>query len=189
MYKILFLFLITILASCEKQSYPSDDYPSNIPTYKPITGLSMWGEFIVIDGLMYVDNHETGKQTVYKHFDIGKDKSSLRWGGSTFEIEDIIQNKTTYSFYKPIGNSKYGKFVLNGDTSKHYAVFYMGENKSIIEDPVQPQMLLSGSSRPFSGQRLNDNTIVLQIQEMEGSINGENCHYWTQLTLKKLRSW
>jgi hypothetical protein len=53
------------------------------------------------------------------------------------------------------------------------------------------QQLLGGSARPFSGQLLNydEKTVVVQIQEMEGSIDGYNCRYWTQLTLKKVQEW
>jgi hypothetical protein len=84
-----------------------------------------------------------------------------------------------------------GKFMLNGDSTKFYMVNYMGPYTSIIEDPTHGQQNLGGSSRPFSGQTISksENTIAIQIQEMEGSINGYNCHYWTQLKLKKIESW
>ena len=188
------------LASCQKEYiYPSDTYPKGKPesyylwendTARKIT---LWGKFLVIDAVMYVDNHETGQKTKYNHFDATKHVSSMRWGGSMFDIETIIKDSTTYAFYKPLNYPGNGKFVLNGDTSKHYAVSYMGFNKAIVEDPVygMSQQLLGGSSRPFSGQILNyeDKTVVMQIQEVEGSINGYNCRYWTQLTLKKIEEW
>jgi len=193
MKRFLFLFLFVIgLASCQKEViYPTDELPANVPSANAFNGISMWGEFLITDGVMYVDNHETGVKTVYNHFGVGKDTSSLRWGGGQFEIETIVRNKTTYSFYKPLNFPGYGKFVLNGDTSKHYALYLIGRNSTIIEDPVNPQNLLGGSSRPFSGQTISitDSTVAIQIQEVEGSINGYNCHYWTQLTLKKIKSW
>lgn len=193
MRKLLFLFLLVIgLASCKKEViYPTDELPANVPSANAFKGISMWGEFVITDGVMYVDNHETGAKTVYHHFGPSKDTSSLRWGGGIFDIETIIRNKTTYSFYKPLNFPGYGKFVLNEDTSKHYAVYFIGTSSSIIEDPVSPQNLLGGSSRPFSGQTisLTDSTVAIQIQEVEGSINGYNCRYWTQLTLKKIKSW
>jgi hypothetical protein len=50
---------------------------------------------------------------------------------------------------------------------------------------------MGGSARPFSGQTISyeDSTVAMQIQEVEGSIDGYNCRYWTQLTLKKVKSW
>ena len=60
----------------------------------------------------------------------------MRWGGSMFDIETIIKDSTTYSFYRPSSFPGYGKFVLNGDTTKHYAVYYFNASKAIVEDPV-----------------------------------------------------
>ena len=198
------LFIVATIAlsltSCEKEYiYPSDGYPKGKPesyylwendTTKKI---SLWGKFLIIDAVMYVDNHETGQKIKYNHFGPNKDTSSLRWGGPMFEFEKIQKNHTTYSFYSPLNFPGTGKFVLNDDTTKHYGVSIMGWNKAIVEDPVygMSQQLLGGSSRPFSGQILNyyDKTVVMQIQEMEGSINGYNCRYWTQLTLKKIEEW
>jgi hypothetical protein len=188
------------LASCEKEyPYPSDGYPKSKPesyylwendSSKYIT---LWGKFLIIDAVMYVDNHETGQKTKYNHFDATKNISSMRWGGAMFDIETIIKDSTTYSFYKPLNLPGTGKFVLNGDTTKHYGVSIVGWNKAIVEDPVHgmSQQLIGGSSRPFSGQILNydEKTVVMQIQEMEGSINGYNCRYWTQLTLRKIEEW
>lgn len=199
--KILIVAIVLVsLASCKKEyPYPSNDYPKSKPesyylwNNDTTNQITLWGKFLVIDAVMYVDNHETGQKTKYNHFDATKKVSSMRWGGSIFDIETIIKDSTTYSFYKPLNYPGNGKFVLNGDTSKHYAVNYMGWNKTIIEDPVygMTQQLLGGSGRPFSGQLLNydDKTVVMQIQEMEGSINGYNCRYWTQLTLRKVEFW
>ena len=188
------------LASCKKENvYPSQTYPQGKPesyylwTNDTANQITLWGKFLIIDAVMYVDNHETGQKTKYHHFDSIKKISSLRWGGSMFDIETIIKDSTTYSFYKPLNIPGTGRFVLNGDTTKHYGINVMGWNKAIVEDPVygMTQSLMGGSSRPFSGQILNynDKTVVMQIQEMEGSINGYNCRYWSQLTLKKIEEW
>lgn len=79
------------------------------------------------------------------------------------------------------------------DTTKQYCIYFIGQNRSIVEDPIYgiSQQLMGGSSRPFSGQTVDyDNKIVrMQIQEMEGSINGYNCHYWSELTLLKIKEW
>ena len=194
MKKFLYLIFILLgLASCKKEKpiYPTDELPANVPSLAAFTGISMWGEFIIIDAVMYYEDHETGDKFVFNHFDIDKDTSSLRLGPPLFDIETIIRNKTSYSFYKPINNSYYGNFILNNDTTKHYEIYYMGMYMSIIEDPFEPQGLLGGSARPFSGQTISeaDSTVAIQIQEMEGSLNGHNCHYWTQLKLKKIHAW
>ncbi len=190
-FSLISLVLALGLVSCEKELLPSEEYPFKEPQFDSITGLSMWGKFLVVDGVMYVDNNETGERKVYRHFGVGKDTSSLRWGGHMFDIEVIIRNRTTYSFYKPINFPGYGDFILNGDSSKQYAVYHVGYNHTIVEDPVYGQSLMGGSARPFSGQTISekDSLVALQIQEMEGSIDGYNCHYWTQLTLKKIESW
>ena len=191
-----FLFIIALfltLVSCKKEyPYPSEGY-GVIPTVLDTTKITLWCKFLIIDAVMFVDNHETGQKTMYHHFDSTKTVSSLRWGGSMFDIETIIKDSTTYSFYRPLNFPGYGKFVLNGDTTKHYAVYYMNQYKKIVEDPIygMTEQLMGGSARPFSGQILNyeEKTIVMQIQETEGSINGYNCRYWTQLTLKKIEEW
>lgn len=192
----IFAIIALSLVSCKKEyPYPSDGYDVKpvgeyIDTGKRIT---QWGKFLVIDAVMFVENHETNEKKMYHHFGPNKNVSSLRWGGSMFDIETIVKDSTTYSFYRPNSFPGYGKFVLNGDTSKHYAVYYFNQNKAIVEDPVygMTQQLLGGGSRPFSGQLLNydEKTVVVQIQEMESSINGYNCRYWTQLTLKKIQEW
>jgi hypothetical protein len=192
MKKVLIFLVSLSFFACEKEYiYPSDGYPipkkdtTNQPTINP------WGKFIVIDGKMYITNHETGEKTVFSHFDTNKNTSSLRWGGSYFEIEELEINKTTYSFYRPKSTPGYGNFILNNDTSKHYEVWWTLRNSSIIEDPIHPQSLLGGSSRPFQGYTLNytDSLITMYIQEVEGSIGGYNCNYYTILTLKKIQSW
>ena len=118
MKKVLFLLLAITLFSCEKEFiYPSDQYP--IPKKDTIERptLDAWGEFVITDGKMYIINHESGERFVFSHFGDNKTTSSLRWGGSLFDIEEIEQNKTTYAFYRPKKNSIYGDFVLNGDSN------------------------------------------------------------------------
>ena len=51
-----FIFLIGflfVMSSCEKEPiYPTDELPANIPSIAAFQGISMWGEFIVIDAVM-----------------------------------------------------------------------------------------------------------------------------------------
>lgn len=192
------LKLLTILAivsvlftSCQKEYvYPSEEYGAKVPSFNEGPTIDRFGVFLIIDAVMYVENLETGEKTVYKHFDINKSRSSLRWGGAMFDIEKIIKDTTTYSFYAPAHYPGVGKFVLNGDTTKHYGVNYISIYSTIIEDPVygMTEQLLGGSARPFTGQvwDINQKTIAMQIQESVGSINGQNVRYWTQLKLKKI---
>ena len=193
--KIVFLAVISVLSltSCKKQSInPTDELPASIPSISEDNGaIGGFGKFVIVDAVIYVDNHETGIKTKYGHFSSTKSRSSLRWGGSLYDIETIIKDTTTYSFWKPLAYPGIGKFVLNDDTTKYYGVNYIGLNRSIVEDPTHNQQNLGGSARPFSGQvkSTTDKTIVIQIQEVEGVINGENCRYYTQLTLKKVQEW
>jgi hypothetical protein len=188
--------LIIGLSSCKKQPiYPTDQLPAHIPTgVDSVNVVGGWGEFLITDAVMYVDypNHD-GQSVVYNHFGGGKTRSSLRYGGvSLFDIETIIQDTTTYSFWKPINYPGSGKFVLNDDTTKYYQVQYTGSYRSIIEDPTHGQINMGGSSRPFSGQTLSlaNETVTIQIEETTGIDNsGRAIHYWTQLTLKKIKSW
>lgn len=194
---ILFLILLVSFSSCKKEYvYPSDTYNvSPVEDYIDTSRrISQWGRFRVFDAVMFIQNMELNTPIQkFNHFAVGKDTSSMRYGGSRYEIETIIKNQTTYEFYRPSGFPGYGRFVLNGDTSKHYAVYYMGRYKSIVEDPVygMTQPLMGGSAKPYSGQILNynDKTVVIQIHEAYININGYNCRYWTQLSLKKEVEW
>lgn len=190
--QILAILAITLFTtSCRKEVItPTSQLPANVPTApSSANSVSMWGEFVIIDAVMYVDNHETGQKTVYQHFSSTKLVSSLRMEGSIFDIETIEKNVTTYSFYQPINNI--GRFILNGDTTKLYAVNYSGSNKTIIENPTSTTQLMGGSARPFNGWTVDytNRIIKIHIQEMKGSMNGYNINYYTELTLKKIKSW
>ena len=189
--QIICISLFGLLACKKTTTYPTSQLPANVPTLIDFDGVGRWGKFVITDAVMYVQNNETGIKTVYNHFSPTKSRSSLRYGGSQFSIEDIIKDTTTYSFWKPINFPGVGKFVLNDDTTRYYGVNYIGPYSTIIEDPTHTQQNLGGSGRPYSGQTISkaDKTIAIQIEEIEGSINGYNCKYWTQLTLKKIQEW
>jgi hypothetical protein len=186
-----FLILIIVLlsfGSCEKEPiYPTDQLPANIPSSAAFQGISMWGEFIVIDAVMYMRNVQTNEKRWFNHFGVDKDTSSIRYGGPIREIERIVKNKTSFSFYKPIGESSYGNFVLNNDTTKYYDIYYVGDYKTIIDDYNNSQGLLQGSGLRFSGQTISeaDSTVAIQIFEAYTS----EWKYWTQLKMKKIRAW
>jgi hypothetical protein len=143
---------------------------------------------------MYVDNHELGTKTVYQHFGSTKPVSSLRYEGPLFDIETIVQGVTTYSFYKPLGTASSGSFILNEDTSRVYGLTVSSNYTSITENPLATspsQLYMGGSARPFSGwtEDYDNKIIVLHIQEVEGSINGYNCRYFTEIRMKKIKEW
>jgi hypothetical protein len=187
-YFIFIIFGLISIISCEKETiYPTDELPANIPSASAFKGISMWGEFVVIDAVMYMRNVQTGEKRWYHHFDSNKDTSSLRFGGPIREIELLVNNRTSYSFYKPIGQSSYGDFVLNNDTSKHYDIWYQGLNKTIIDDYNNSQGLMNGSGLRFSGQTISEADSTVAIQIFEDYV--DEWKYWTQLTMKKVRSW
>jgi hypothetical protein len=186
------IFLAAVITSCKKQViYPTDQLPANVPTLTDLGGISRWGKFVITDAKMYV-SYETGADSVFNHFSSTKSRSSLRWDGSMFDIEKIIKDTTTYSFWSPTSYPGTGRFVLNSDTTKYYDVQYTGMYTSIIEDPTHGQQNLGGSARPFTNSKTIDmaNKIVtLDIEQVAASIKGVNCTYFTRLTLKKVQEW
>lgn len=189
-----FILSITIfVSSCKKEViYPSDELTAQaqVPNLNNGGCINRWGKFVIVGATMWVENHETGEKKTYNHFSANKSRSSLRWGGSLFDIENIIKDTTTYSFYKPFSYPGFGRFVLNDDTTKFYVVNYVGMYSTIMDDPTHGQSNIGGSSRPFSGITVdyNNNLIGITIQEVEGSIDGYNCRYFTELTLRKIES-
>ena len=195
-----FLFIITfllLLTSCQTEDVlPTDTYPDGLGSMTSVNSnptISMWGEFVLISGIMYVDNRVTGERLIFKHFNDKKDISSLRWGGRENDIERI-EKGSTYSFYKPTSFPGYGKLIVKGkkNIEEEYAIYFIGNNKSIVEKfNSENKTIIGGSARPFSGQTVDyaNGIIRIQIQEMEGSIEGYNCHYWSELTFQKVDAW
>lgn len=180
----LFLLILIFFISCKKDS-PLEEKAKVV---KDTRSLTMWGTFLVLDAQLYLDNHETGAKLVYNHFSDSKSVSSLRYDGSNFEIENLVKGVTTYSFYQPRGGNV-GTFLLNGDSSKVYGLNIMGPYTTIIEHPTSGIQLMGGSARPFGGWTIDyDNKIILlHIEEVEGSVDGYNCHYYTEIRLKKIK--
>ena len=197
MNKLFYILIIgVLLVSCQKEyPYPTKDSPNKVPTvggYDTNLVISRSGKFVIIDAVMYIDNNETGERIKFNHFGPNKKISSMRWGGSEFDIETIIQDSTTYSFWTtPNGINGMARFVLNDDYNSYYMVNYMGMYTTIVEDPTHGQQNMGGSARPFFGYTISkkDSLIGISIGEMVGGINGYNCHYRTELTLKKIESW
>jgi hypothetical protein len=193
-FKLLFLCILgVLLLSCEKEfEYPSDSYPT-FESGESQPKIKLWGKFKLLNAIMYVKNNEISDKKVYDHFSPSKSLSSMRWGGSRFEIEQLVKEGTTFSFYSPDSYPGYGKFVLNDDETKHYSVYYIGNNKRIVEDPVHgiQQQLMGGTSLPFSGQTIDyvNKIVRIQIFQAQANIGGYNCEYWTELTMEKIEEW
>jgi hypothetical protein len=188
MKKLIGLVLIISMFSCRKEyPYPSNDYTTSTPA-TPKPSISMWGEFLVLDAKMYMDNHETGMKMVYDHFGPNRQVSSLRYDGSLFDIETIVQGVTTYSFYKPVSGN-IGVFLLNEDSTRVYGLNVTSSFTSIVENPTSGVQLMGGSARPFSGWTVDyaNKIIVIHIEEIEASVGGYNTSYFTEIRLKKIR--
>ena len=186
---ILFLVIVSILISCKKEViYPTDQLPANVPTIQDLGGISRWGKFLLIGSRKMVTNTETGVKTYYNDFG-NSNHSSLRWDGSLYDIEKIVKDSTTWSFWYPNGTD--GKFVLNDDTTHFYKVHYTANNTSIIEDPIHGQLNMGGSSRPIVGETIDiQNKIIrVYVQTSYITLNGNLCEYFTELTFKKIQEW
>jgi len=192
--KLLFLAAFAsalLLSSCKKEPiYPTDQIPANVPTITDFGGVGRWGKFLLTSSRKMVTNTVTGAKTYYNDFG-SSSRSSLRWGGSIYDIETIIKDTTTWSFWSPNGFPGDGNFVLNGDTTKFYKVHYSEHYTNIIEDPTHGQQNMGGSSRPITGETidLTNKIIHIYVQTSYATINGDNCEYFTELTFKKTQEW
>jgi hypothetical protein len=192
MKKLLFVLVLATIAfvSCKKEEgitpWPSTEFPDTTN----MESISIYGEWKLLDGYMYVENLETGAKTRFSHFGVGKTISSLRYSGAYLDIETIEQNVTTWKFTKPNQIPGDGKFILNGDTTELYAFHVTLNNWTIIEDPTATisQMNLGGSSRPIRAflDSYHDSIVKFYVQESYESIGGYNCKYFNELVFQKI---
>lgn len=148
--------------------------------------ISIFGEWLLVDGKMYMENMDTGEKTVYDHFDASKTVSSLRYEGYMFEFERIVVDSTTWTFIAPNSIPGTGEFWLDNDSIQPYGFYITNSNMSIIEHTSGPQQL-GGSSRPITAyiDDYNSQTVNFYVQEAYTSINGENFKYFSELTFQK----
>ena len=180
---ILISLIFITLFSCKKDNIT----PTSTTVIKKDT-LSMWGKWKLIDGNMYLTNFDTGENTYYSHFGIGRSKSSLRMGGSLFAIEDIIKDTTTYEFRPPVNGGTMGSFYLNNDKVP-YGLNCLSNYITIVENSnslITPRM--GGSARPIKlyVRNFNSKTAYLQIETINQSINGYNCEYFNYIVIQKI---
>lgn len=148
--------------------------------------IEIFGEWVLVDGKMYMENLETGEKTVYSHFDATQNVSSLRYGGYMYEFERIVQDSTTWTFVEPQYNSNMGEFWLDNDSIQPYGLYLTNSNMSIVENSTGPQQL-GGSSRPLTAfiDEYGNQTVNFYVQEAYENINGVNYKYFSELTFQK----
>jgi len=143
------LLLLLFFVSCKKETIEPIDTQETVESTDEIR---LYGEWLLLDAKMYIENLETHERTVYNHFDSIKTTSSLRYSGSLYEIEDIEQNVTVWGIKQPNFVPGHGDFILNYDTIQPYGFYVTNSNWSIVEHPLSynnggPQ--IGGSSRPL----------------------------------------
>jgi hypothetical protein len=180
-----------LFVSCKKEDditpWPNDEFPDTTQ----METMSIYGEWLLLDAYMYVENLETHSKTRYSHFDDTKTTSSLRYSGAYLDIETIEQNVTTWTFTKPNQIPGYGLFILNEDSTELYGFYVTASNWTIVEHPSvtnATQMNLGGSSRPVRAfiDNYAENTCKMYVQEAYESIDGYNCYYFNELVFIKI---
>jgi len=179
------LILSITFTSCQKQEVrPQIEIVEEAGTIDET--ISVFGDWLLVGGTMYMENLETGEKTSYSHFDANKTVSSLRYSGWMYDIERLVVDSTTWSFVAPPNIPNTGEFYLNGNTTQPYGFHLTTSNMSIVENSTGPQQM-GGSARPISAY-LNGvpNQANFYVQEAYESINGVNYKYFSELTFEKI---
>lgn len=186
MKNFIFILLLLTLFSCKKDVTPQTSQPVKIEEV-----ISLWGEWKLLSGDMYMQNMETGEKIKYSHFGPSRTISSLRYDGSLFDIDNIEQNVTLWSFYTPLNNSTLGTFALNGNIVDLYGLSVIGNNWSIIENPDGKISHMGGSARPISAtiDDYSKKIVKFRVGEMVTTINNYNWTYFSELKFQKIKEW
>ncbi len=180
------LLLLVLFVSCKKEEPIRSNEQTVVQTDEPLTIIGQW---VITDGELYIES-ETGKRTKYSHFSTNRKVSSMRYGGSLFNIETIIKDVTTWEFIEY--SQRQMLFILNNDSDNPYNVTSydngMFQTFSIIERQNSTNQQMGGSAKPFIIYRIDRVNKVIQIKIHESSYNkdGYNYFYYSILTLKKL---
>jgi len=146
----------------------------------------IFNKWKLVDGYMYFDNLGTGQLTYKSHFGNDRKKSSLRFDGVMYELEQITKFGTTWEFKPPYQIPGNGQFILNGDDEQPYGLYITNNSIKIVEDPYGEEQQLSGSARPLQFSYAGQDSISVIIQEAYESINGDNYSYFTELIFEKI---
>lgn len=181
----LILLLSLTLTSCQKEVIVPNDEVEVVEA-----GILIYGDWVLEDAKMYVNNLETGENIVYNHFDASRPVSSVNYNGSSIDIETITKGVTKWSFEAPASGIGMGKFFLNGNTNNPYGFNVTKSNTTIVEYPTATAttMNLNGSAIPINAvvKSYDDQTVEFKVYEAYTSINGLNCRYYSILTFKKI---
>jgi len=191
-YYFILVFALLFI-SCEKEFIdPIETQEEVVDTVEQ--EIRLYGEWLLIDAKMYVENMETYEKTVFNHFDANRTVSSLRYSGSVYEIEDIEQNVTVWSFKQPNTVPGYGEFILNYDTIQPYGFYVTKSNWTIVEHPLaylNGGNQIGGSARPVEALIVDyeQNIVNFYVQMAYENIDGWNCKYFNELTMVKITEW
>tara|TARA_R100000664_G_C2701226_1_gene101454 strand:- start:135 stop:707 length:573 start_codon:yes stop_codon:yes gene_type:complete len=183
------LILIICFTSCEKETFYiecTETYPTTQDTTSFVPSGELEGEWVLKNATMYITNLDFDFVDSVYLFDT-TNTSSLRYGGSYYEFEDIVLDDTRWLFDYPENTPGIGYFILNGDSITPYGLNVTSNNLTVIENMIGPQQL-GGSSRPIHYKMINvHNTLVeIEVQHSYENIDGFNCYYYTKLKFKKL---
>lgn len=190
MKKFIYLFLLAFglfFTSCEKEEL--QDEPIIEVGIQEDDTTSVYGKYQLISGKMYITNLETNERKVYNHFGPGKSTSSLRYNGSLYPIEDLIEGVTTWEITPPPYVPGYGEFILNGDYANPFGFNVTRSNWTIIEHPSGGSgQQMGGSAIPLEGHLIDkaEGTVMFTLFQGYASIDGYNVRYLSELTFKKL---
>jgi len=190
MRNLLYILLVFVFCSCEK-NYPLIDCDSPYPTTQDTTPIVhvefMEGNWLLLDGVMFMDNLDLNTSTTQHHFS-GGPTSSLRYDTPLYGFEAIVRYETTWCFDFPNTIPGVGSFILNYDSLTPYGLNVHNSYLTVIEPVNGTQLLLGGSSRSITVKTTDyDNEIMeLLVQESYQQINGYDCRYYTILTFKKI---
>lgn len=146
------------------------------------------GEWLLTNGRFFVENHVSDQTEVTNHF-IYSDTSSLNIHGTAYNFEEIICNKTKWTFYPK--NTEIDQFWLNNDSIHPYWLTNFSDTIFNVNEypvPVDFQQL-GGSTRPIVLIWRGHDIMTVIVQEAEVNYEGWNVNYWSELTFRKVATW
>lgn len=190
MKNFIFLSLFLFLLSCNKEEIKPNETSVSVDVSTE-ESLNLNGDWLLVDGKLFVENIETGDKEIYHHFGANKNVSSLRFDGYLFSIERIVKDSTVWSFRLPNGIPNIGEFILDYDSLRPMGLNVTKSNITIIEHPLAMYtgQQLSGSARPleFVTKNIHDKLIYIYVQEGYYSNHGYNYKSFNELVFKKIK--